>query len=164
MEAEYIAYSYDGITVSGYHYIEGDKQMSFGATTTCYPTKEGKPEELYRLSGTEAKKEHWNTEFLRLGDDRRRLVLAVFPNIKKLDNLKPPKTIYEIAVSKIHKVGLTRVCSRCDGTGHYSYNQIDGTRCFKCGGRKFTLPKITDKYLALVKKTIAAGRESEDAL
>jgi hypothetical protein len=26
------------------------------------------------------------------------------------------------------------VCGRCGGTGNYSYNQIDGTRCFGCGG------------------------------
>lgn len=30
----------------------------------------------------------------------------------------------------------TETCSRCGGTGHYSYNQIDGTRCFKCSGAK----------------------------
>jgi len=27
-------------------------------------------------------------------------------------------------------------CSRCGGTGHYSYNQVSGTRCFKCNGGK----------------------------
>lgn len=25
-------------------------------------------------------------------------------------------------------------CPRCGGSGHYSYNQIDGTRCYGCGG------------------------------
>ena len=25
-------------------------------------------------------------------------------------------------------------CKRCDGTGHYSYNEMDGTRCYGCGG------------------------------
>lgn len=27
------------------------------------------------------------------------------------------------------------VCSRCCGTGNYSFNPINGTRCFGCGGR-----------------------------
>jgi len=27
-------------------------------------------------------------------------------------------------------------CSRCGGTGQYSYNQMTGTRCFKCNGGK----------------------------
>lgn len=25
-------------------------------------------------------------------------------------------------------------CSRCGGSGSYSYNPVDGTRCFRCGG------------------------------
>lgn len=32
-------------------------------------------------------------------------------------------------------------CSRCGGSGSYSYNPMDGTRCFKCGGAKFVLTK-----------------------
>jgi hypothetical protein len=27
-----------------------------------------------------------------------------------------------------------QTCSRCGGSGHYSYNQINGTTCFGCGG------------------------------
>ena len=27
-----------------------------------------------------------------------------------------------------------QTCSRCHGSGNYSYNQIDGSRCFKCAG------------------------------
>lgn len=25
-------------------------------------------------------------------------------------------------------------CARCWGTGHYSFNQLDGTRCYGCNG------------------------------
>lgn len=32
-------------------------------------------------------------------------------------------------------------CSRCAGTGHYSYCSMYGTRCFKCSGRTWTLTK-----------------------
>lgn len=34
----------------------------------------------------------------------------------------------------------TEACSRCGGSGEYSYNQIDGTKCFGCGGngRQYT--------------------------
>lgn len=28
----------------------------------------------------------------------------------------------------------TETCSRCGGTGHYSYNPMHGTICFKCHG------------------------------
>jgi hypothetical protein len=32
-------------------------------------------------------------------------------------------------------------CGRCGGTGHFSYNQMSGTTCFGCGGRKVRLTK-----------------------
>lgn len=32
-------------------------------------------------------------------------------------------------------------CGRCGGCGHYSYNQITGTRCFGCGGTGERLSK-----------------------
>lgn len=32
-------------------------------------------------------------------------------------------------------------CGRCGGTGQYSYNQISGTRCFGCNGKKTCLTK-----------------------
>lgn len=33
----------------------------------------------------------------------------------------------------------TETCSRCGGTGRYSYNQMDGDRCYGCGGKGFRL-------------------------
>lgn len=33
------------------------------------------------------------------------------------------------------------VCGRCGGTGHYSFNMMDGTRCYGCGGRGWKLTK-----------------------
>lgn len=29
---------------------------------------------------------------------------------------------------------VKEACDRCNGSGHYSYNPLDGTRCFKCRG------------------------------
>ena len=31
-------------------------------------------------------------------------------------------------------VKVKGVCPRCNGSGHYSYNQMDGTRCYGCNG------------------------------
>ena len=36
-----------------------------------------------------------------------------------------------------------KVCPRCGGTGHFSYNPIDKTRCYGCNGIGFI--KITGK-------------------
>lgn len=30
-------------------------------------------------------------------------------------------------------------CSRCGATGHYSFNTVTGSRCFKCNGSGFTI-------------------------
>lgn len=40
----------------------------------------------------------------------------------------------------------TKPCGRCGGCGHYSYNQIDGDRCYGCGGtgRAWATRKVAD--------------------
>jgi len=35
----------------------------------------------------------------------------------------------------------TETCGRCGGGGHYSYNPMNGTRCFGCGGTGLRLTK-----------------------
>ncbi|HET9564656.1 MAG TPA: hypothetical protein VFP27_09155, partial [Mycobacterium sp.] len=46
-------------------------------------------------------------------------------------------------------------CSRCGGSGHYSYCQMYGTTCFKCGGRKRTLSAAGSKASLAIKAFIA---------
>lgn len=44
-------------------------------------------------------------------------------------------------------------CSRCSGTGHYSYNAMTGSRCFKCNGAKEVLTKrgaVAQEYYRLL--------------
>lgn len=36
-------------------------------------------------------------------------------------------------------------CTRCSGTGNYSYNSISGTVCFMCNGFKCKLPEMLDQ-------------------
>jgi predicted nucleic acid-binding Zn-ribbon protein len=38
----------------------------------------------------------------------------------------------------------TKTCTRCGGSGQYSFNMIDGTRCYGCGGtgRKYASKKV----------------------
>lgn len=35
----------------------------------------------------------------------------------------------------------TKTCGRCGGSGHYSYNQMHGTTCYGCSGRKVVYSK-----------------------
>ncbi|MGG1146981.1 hypothetical protein [Bacillus wiedmannii] len=49
-------------------------------------------------------------------------------------------------------------CTRCGGTGNYSYNPMHGSTCFKCEGRKYQMPKITKKLLTKVEEAIVQGK------
>jgi len=55
-------------------------------------------------------------------------------------------------------------CPRCGGSGHYSYNQMDGTRCYGCMGsgiKTMTVRWYTDKERAAQDR--AAERRAEKA-
>ena len=51
-----------------------------------------------------------------------------------------------VALARLKENGFMVACGRCGGSGHYSYNQIDGTRCYGCNGQKVRLPRITKKW------------------
>lgn len=52
----------------------------------------------------------------------------------------------------------TEMCSRCGGTGHYSYCQMWGTRCFKCYGRGLVYSKrgLAAREFALALRSVKA--------
>lgn len=50
------------------------------------------------------------------------------------------KTTVEKLPSRVGGLNLGETCSRCGGSGQYSFNPIDGTRCFKCGGSGQLMP------------------------
>jgi hypothetical protein len=64
---------------------------------------------------------------------------------------------------------LYRRCSRCYGTGHYSFNPVDGTTCFGCRGRGYgaetTLQdeerKAANRAKARVRREAKAAEEAE---
>ena len=72
------------------------------------------------------------------------------------------------------KIGDT--CSRCCGTGRYSYCQTHGDRCFQCGGFGQVMPKnlvallaraeaaVADGTLAAYLARLAAAREAKNAV
>ena len=104
--------------------------------------------------------------------------------------LKVPATIKGKPVDELRRVqamnarifglGFGVPCGRCGGTGHYSYNPMSGTRCFKCGGAKYEEPNLTrelydrieaavkagelDKYLAKVRDRQAAEKAAKGAV
>ena len=57
-------------------------------------------------------------------------------------------------------------CPRCGATGHYSYNQIDGTRCYGCMGSKFVTKKVrayTEKECTRMQAANERARAKKEA-
>lgn len=58
-------------------------------------------------------------------------------------------------------------CPRCGATGNHSYNQMDGTRCFKCNGNKYIIKRVrayTEKeyiHMQAVNERARAKRKAE---
>jgi hypothetical protein len=52
-----------------------------------------------------------------------------------------PWLIIKINLAKIAHEFETETCSRCGGSGNYSYCQSYGTTCFKCRGKRRTFTK-----------------------
>jgi len=61
--------------------------------------------------------------------------------------------LLKVANQRLYKMGYTKTCPRCGGTGNYSFNQMYGTTCFKCGGKKIVLQTVTKKLIAQIKKS-----------
>lgn len=63
-------------------------------------------------------------------------------------------------------VKVKGVCPRCNGTGHYSYNQIDGDICYECMGKKFitkTVRVYTEKEYTRMKAANEHARAKREA-
>ena len=57
-------------------------------------------------------------------------------------------------------------CSRCGGSGHYSYNQLDGTRCYGCGGSGIAVQTVrayTEKEYNRMKASAERARAKKEA-
>lgn len=52
-------------------------------------------------------------------------------------------------------------CTRCGGYGQYSYCQMYGSTCFKCGGTGYQKAKLTKELLAKCQEIAASGQLDE---
>lgn len=64
----------------------------------------------------------------------------------------------KFVLERLRALGLADTCTRCGGSGQYSYCQQWGTTCFKCGGSGHQMPKLTRKLLSNVLDAVAAGK------
>lgn len=54
-------------------------------------------------------------------------------------------------------LGYVKVCGRCGGSGRYSYNQMDGDRCFGCSGSGKVILPVTRARAEEAAARTAAG-------
>jgi hypothetical protein len=59
--------------------------------------------------------------------------------------------------SRLIYLGYSQNCSRCGGSGNYSFNQIDGSRCYGCGGSGKQLVDLTEAVIAEARARIDTG-------
>lgn len=63
-------------------------------------------------------------------------------------------------------VKVKGACPRCGGSGHYSYNPKDGTRCFSCNGTGIAIQKVrayTEKEYTRMKAASERARAKREA-
>ena len=68
-----------------------------------------------------------------------------------------PKVDDKRIQSCLYALGFRQTCGRCGGTGRYSYNQMDGDRCYGCQGKKNVAVKLTRKVLDDARVKVEAG-------
>lgn len=64
-------------------------------------------------------------------------------------------------IKSLHPLESTP-CTRCGGSGSYSFCTAHGSRCFKCGGKKIVLTKrgaIARDYITSLRVEIKAAKE-----
>lgn len=94
----------------------------------------------------------------------------VADSYKNFEQLGEP---FENEKGKLY-IKVKGTCPRCGGSGHYSYNPMDGTRCFKCGGtgtttiavrayteKEYNRLQVANERARQRKEAIAAAKERD---
>lgn len=77
--------------------------------------------------------------------------------LKVSDNLSSERKITSTVFVRLKALGHSKECTRCGGTGHYSYNMKDGTVCYGCGGSGVVTFPLTKGLLKQVENQISEG-------
>lgn len=61
--------------------------------------------------------------------------------------------------ARLYGMGVRDACGRCGGSGHYSFNMIDGTKCWGCNGQQYVaVPLHTGKTWERAQAAVQAGQ------
>jgi tRNA(Ile2) C34 agmatinyltransferase TiaS len=136
---------------TGGYWLESEKRFFSSGITPS--TSQENIDVIGIYEGQEASAKFWMLQFEKQNEQIKQIILSAYPNILDRinnENIIQPEMLYKYILRQLSKTELMPLCPRCGGTGEYSYNQRDGKRCFKCGGAKRILPKITNRWLKQV--------------
>lgn len=58
---------------------------------------------------------------------------------------------------RLKALNLADTCSRCGGSGEFSFNQRDGSTCYGCGGSGIKMPKVDAELIASARDKVKNG-------
>jgi hypothetical protein len=153
-------------------FLDGQAQRTthtYGhGTTNDYLITEGLEPTLVIEDYTKYVAYQWCKDWKKLEEKDQQIIWAIFgkDNLRNLYKtqlleLKSPDKLRRVAMRSFYLMGWNKPCTRCGGTGHYSYNMRHGTTCFKCSGNKLQsvtptkaeLKKFLAKYPEGIKYT-----------
>jgi hypothetical protein len=89
------------------------------------------------------KKNLWCRQWQRLEEKEQKLIWALYGKdvlrneyINNIEKIFSPDKLRSKAMRAVYLMGWNKPCTRCGGSGHYSYCERFGTTCFKCDGNK----------------------------
>ncbi|RUX08042.1 MAG: hypothetical protein E5V51_00280 [Mesorhizobium sp.] len=95
------------------------------------------------------KARQFDAAFEALDKSSQKLLNAMFGERLAAGNhhtLKQPHALVTVAQRQLVKAGKIALatCGRCGGCGRYSYNQMDGDKCYGCNGQGKRLPTVRE--------------------
>lgn len=87
------------------------------------------------------------------------------PTAKSYENCEIVSDVFEHEGKKW--VNIKKLCDRCSGSGHYSYNQLDGTMCYGCRGKGYNIQSVrwyTESQRAAMDKAAEKRAEKRAAI
>lgn len=112
----------------------------------------------YALYNEDAREFSWCRAYDDLSEVSRWMIDVAIPELPAIEDRMKHRVdkLVAVARSRIIKAGFSVTCSRCGGSGHFSYNQVDGTLCYGCSGRKSAMVKLTKANKKLITEHFAA--------
>jgi hypothetical protein len=123
----------------------------------------------------EYKKYQWCCQWKKLEEKEQQIIWAIFgkDNLREsfknnIDKIFMPDKLRSKAMRNFYLLGWNKPCTRCGGSGHYSYCQRFGTTCFKCDGNKLQTVTPTkreiEKFLKLYPEGIVNSNDYKNDL